>query len=174
MEAAPGLPPPPSPQGPWLPGSPPKNICTFYCCGLCASRLVSSAHCFFHCAHRLFPVRLCKECAQSSRAAPFFCCAQGEVAPPPRRGHACPQRRACAERGWRSRSCRGRECPHSGAPAGRSQSPNPDCLHRIGAGGGGPAVAGPVGMEELAARLIDPFICVRAEEVALRLKQVGG
>jgi hypothetical protein len=40
-----------------------------------------AAHCFFHCAHRLFPVRLCKECAQSSRAAPFFCRAQVEAAP---------------------------------------------------------------------------------------------
>ena len=45
-------------------------------------------------------------------------------------------------------------------------------LHRVGAGGGGAAFAGPVGVEEFPARLIDAFVGVRAEIVALRLQQV--
>ena len=36
------------------------------------------------------------------------------------------------------------------------------------------AVSGPVGVRELAARLIDTFIRVRAKEVALGLDEVGG
>ena len=36
------------------------------------------------------------------------------------------------------------------------------------------AAAGPVGVEELATRLVDAFVGVGSEEVTLRLKQVGG
>ena len=35
-------------------------------------------------------------------------------------------------------------------------------------------MAGPVGVEELAARLVDALVGVRAEVVALRLQQIGG
>src|SRR3974390_2758829 len=37
-----------------------------------------------------------------------------------------------------------------------------------------PAMAGPVGMEELAPGLIYPLVGVGSEKVSLRLKQVGG
>src|SRR5450755_3115188 len=44
----------------------------------------------------------------------------------------------------------------------------------VSAGGDAAAAAGPVGVEELAARLIDAFISVGAEVVALSLQQVRG
>src|SRR5436853_3215075 len=44
----------------------------------------------------------------------------------------------------------------------------------VAAGGGCAAVAGPVGMEELAARLVDAFVSMGAEVVALSLQQVRG
>ena len=47
-------------------------------------------------------------------------------------------------------------------------------LRVIGAGGDAASGAGPVGVEVLAARLINTLIRVRTEEIALRLKQVGG
>src|SRR6186997_1367428 len=47
-------------------------------------------------------------------------------------------------------------------------------LHRVGARGGGAAAAGPVRVEELAARFVHALVGVRAEIVALRLKQVRG
>jgi hypothetical protein len=43
----------------------------------------------------------------------------------------------------------------------------------VGAGGGDAAVAGPVGVEELAARLVEALVGVGAEVIALRLQQVG-
>jgi hypothetical protein len=33
-------------------------FCLFFCCGAWVSSIVSSAHCSFHGAHRLFPMRL--------------------------------------------------------------------------------------------------------------------
>src|ERR1019366_4948955 len=47
-------------------------------------------------------------------------------------------------------------------------------LNGVGAGGDASALAGPVGVEELAARLVDALVGVRAEVVALRLQEVGG
>ena len=46
-------------------------------------------------------------------------------------------------------------------------------LHVVGRRCGITATAGPVGVEELTAGFIDALIGVRAEEVALRLQQVG-
>src|ERR1700678_3750817 len=43
----------------------------------------------------------------------------------------------------------------------------------VAARGGDAAVAGPVGVGELAARLIHALVSVRAEVVALRLEQIG-
>ena len=43
-------------------------------------------------------------------------------------------------------------------------------LHRVGRGRGGAAVAGPVRVEKLAARLVHPLVGVGAEEVALGLE----
>src|SRR5579872_2926550 len=47
-------------------------------------------------------------------------------------------------------------------------------LNVVGARGYSAAASGPIGMEELAARLIDALESVSAEEVALGLQQVGG
>ena len=47
-------------------------------------------------------------------------------------------------------------------------------LHVIGGGGDAAAVSGPVRVKELAPRLIDALIGVRAEVVALCLQKVGG
>src|SRR5438067_549673 len=47
-------------------------------------------------------------------------------------------------------------------------------LGRVASGGDIAAVACPVGMEKLAARLVDTFIGVSAKIIALGLEQVGG
>lgn len=44
--------------------------------------------------------------------------------------------------------------------------------HIVSAAGGGAATAGPVRMEELAARLVHAFAGVRVKVIALRLDQV--
>src|SRR5438045_728976 len=43
----------------------------------------------------------------------------------------------------------------------------------VGSGRSRPAVPGPVGVEELAARLIDALVSMRAEIVALSLEEIG-
>ena len=47
-------------------------------------------------------------------------------------------------------------------------------LRIVGARGGIAAVAGPVGVEELASGAIEPLVGVRAEVIALRLQKVCG
>src|SRR5579875_2439678 len=44
----------------------------------------------------------------------------------------------------------------------------------VGGGGDTATAAGPVGVEELAARLVDALVGVGTEEVALRLQEIGG
>ena len=57
----------------------------------------------------------------------------------------------------------------------RAESPNPmlTTLHRIGRRGGVSAVPCPVGVEEFAPRPVDALVLMRAEIIALRLKQIG-
>src|SRR5580698_5797053 len=47
-------------------------------------------------------------------------------------------------------------------------------LDVVSGGGDAAAFACPVGVEELAAGLVDALVSVRAEEIALRLEKIGG